>query len=233
MTVTGGDIRRVPLGSFVRPGSETLDGAPRAEVVLGYVVRHPAGLLLFDTGIGEADEETDEHYRPKRRPLREALASVGVRIDDITQVVNCHLHFDHCGGNPLLTGRPVFSQRTELDLAQQPGYTVPALVDVPGLDWQLLDGDAEILPDVHLIATPGHTAGHQSLVVRCDDGTVVLAGQSHDHASDFTAHQLAADLNRAATTPGALPTYPEWLPAILDLDPRRVLFAHDLAVWEP
>ena len=226
------DIRRLPLGTFVRPGSETVDGRPRAEVVLGYLVPHEAGLLMLDTGIGTADAETDAHYRPVRRPLPQALADAGTSIDEIGLVVNCHLHFDHCGGNPLLAGRPVFTQRSELDLARGPGHTFPELVDFNGVTYEVVDGETEILPGVHVLPTPGHTAGHQSLAVECSDGTVVLAGQAHDYASDHTAAALA----RQARLDGLaepLPAYPEWMDRIAALDPRRVVFAHDLAVWEP
>jgi len=225
-------IRRLLLGTFVRPGSETVDGEPRAEVVLGYLVPHPDGLLLFDTGIGVADPQTEAHYRPRRWPLPEALAAAGAGLDDVDLLVNCHLHFDHCGGNPLLAGRPVFVQRVELDRARQPDYTVAALVDHAGVRHEVVDGEAEILPGVTVLPTPGHTAGHQSLAVACSDGTVVLAGQAHDYASDHSA----ADLARLARRDGVaepLPTPYGWMDRIAALEPRRVLFAHDPAAWEP
>ncbi|WP_426565889.1 N-acyl homoserine lactonase family protein [Angustibacter sp. McL0619] len=233
MTNRATRVDRLGLGGFLRPGSETVDGQPRVEVVLAYLVHHPEGLLLLDTGMG-SHPEVDAHYRPWRTDLRAALRTRGVSLDDVRLVVNCHLHFDHCGGNPLLAGVPVFAQRTERELAEGADYTLPELVDFPGVRYELLDGAAELLPGVRVLATPGHTAGHQSLAVQTDDGTVVLAGQSHDHASDFTAHALAAswpgsDGNETA----AAPSYPAWMDEILALDPRRVLFAHDEAVWEP
>ena len=58
-----------------------------------------------------------------------------------------------------------------------PDYTLPELVDADGLRYEVLDGAAEILAGVHVIPTPGHTAGHQSVIVRRRDGTVVIAGQ--------------------------------------------------------
>lgn len=105
------------FGYFVRPSAETGTGAPRVEPCLGYLVDHPDGLLLVDTGMGR-HPEVDAHYRPRRRGLDEALADAGARVDDIRFVVNCHLHFDHCGGNPALPGRPVFVQRAELAAAR-------------------------------------------------------------------------------------------------------------------
>ncbi len=94
-------VRRVDFGYFVRPAQETGTGHPRVEPCLGYVVDHPRGMLLFDTGMG-SHPEVDAHYRPHRAGLREALAVAGAQTSDLSIAGNCHLHFDHCGGNPLL-----------------------------------------------------------------------------------------------------------------------------------
>ncbi|WP_079194294.1 N-acyl homoserine lactonase family protein [Streptomyces sp. CB02923] len=229
-TVRG--VRRLDLGYFVRPASETGGREPRVEPALAYLVRHDAGLLLFDTGIGAADPETEAHYRPRRRSLEAALGAAGHRLADISLVVNCHLHFDHCGGNPLLSGRPVLVQAAELALARAGGHTVDALVDFPGAVYEELHGEAEVWPGVHIVPTPGHTAGHQSLVVRQRDGTAVLAGQARDSTSEFASDQLA----RQAALDGVeapLPSCPPWLERLSAFDPRRVMFAHDCSVWEP
>ncbi|MGW5349065.1 N-acyl homoserine lactonase family protein [Streptomyces sp. NPDC004031] len=225
-------VRRLDLGYFVRPAEEVGGARPRVEPVLGYLVRHEEGLILFDTGIGDAGPETEAHYRPRRRALPEALAAAGVGLDDISLVVNCHLHFDHCGGNPLLAGRPILVQDVELATARRGGHTVDALVDFPGVTYEELEGEAEIRPGVWVVPTPGHTAGHQSLALRQDDGTVVLAGQAHDFASDFASDQLAREAARDGVPP-PLPGYAPWLDRLADFDPRRVLFAHDCSVWEP
>ena len=228
------DVRRVDFGWFVRPGSESPDGQPRLEPVLGYAVAHPDGWLLFDTGMGRG-ADVDAQYRPARRPLPDALAAAGLHVDDVRHVANCHLHVDHCGGNPDLAGRPVYVQRAELDAARSTdGYTQPELVDDPRLTHVELDGEAEVLPGLLVLPTPGHVDGHQSLVVRCDDGTVVLAGQSHEHASALSTELLVrrAAADRPDGDAPGLPG-PAWLDRLLELDPRRVLFAHDEAVWEP
>jgi N-acyl homoserine lactone hydrolase len=226
------DVRRIDLGTFVRPAAETDTGRPRIEAVYGYVVRTDAGVLLLDTGLGFADDETEAWYRPRRVPVAGALGTVGLAIDDVSMLVNCHLHFDHIGGNPRFAGRPLFCQREELETARAGDYTVPGLVDFTGAAYELLDGEAEIAPGVRVIPTPGHVDGHQSVVVACDDGSVVLAGQAHDTASLWSADVLAAQ----APALGHVPPLPEpspWMARILDLDPRRVVFAHDAAVWTP
>ncbi|MFT4263774.1 MAG: MBL fold metallo-hydrolase [Nocardioides sp.] len=225
-------VARIPLGTFVRPAAETGVGAPRVETVLGYVARTPAGVLLLDTGLGEADEETESWYRPRRADLHAGLATVGMTTDDVDLVVNCHLHFDHIGGNPAFTGRPIHCQRQELEAAHRPGYTVPGLVDFPGARYELLDGETEIAAGVHIVPTPGHVDGHQSVVLRCDDGTVVLAGQAHDDASTWSADVLAAQARGLGHAPPLPPSSP-WMPRLLAFDPKRVYFAHDASVWMP
>jgi N-acyl homoserine lactone hydrolase len=226
------DVRRIDLGTFVRPAEETGTGEPRVEAVYGYVVRAATGVLLLDTGLGDAGRETEEWYRPVRVPVDRALGAVGLTTDEMSLVVNCHLHFDHIGGNPMFAGRPLFCQRRELDTARAGDYTVPGLVDFAGASYELLDGEAEIAPGVHIVPTPGHVDGHQSVVVVCDDGSVVLAGQAHDTASQWSADALAAQApGLGHETP--LPDPSPWMTRILDFDPRRVVFAHDAAVWVP
>ncbi|GAA1224218.1 MBL fold metallo-hydrolase [Kitasatospora nipponensis] len=225
--------RRLDLGSFVRPASETGTGQPRVEPVLGYLVRRPEGLLLFDTGIGGGEPQTEAHYRPRRRPLAQALAAAEVDLADVSVVVNCHLHFDHCGGNPLLApGTPILVQRTELARARRGHYTLDHLVDFPEVTYREVEGELEVWPGVRIIPTPGHTAGHQSLLVEQPDATLLLAGQARDFASEFGSDQLARQAHRDAVDP-PLPHYPGWLDRIAELAPDRVLFAHDAAIWEP
>ncbi|MFF1905571.1 N-acyl homoserine lactonase family protein [Kitasatospora sp. NPDC058218] len=226
-------MHRLDLGYFVRPAAEAGGPEPRVEPVLAYLVRRPEGLLLFDTGIGGGDPETEAHYRPVRRPLSQALAAVGVAPSDIDLVVNCHLHFDHCGGNPLLAGTPVLVQAAELAAVRRGGHTIDTLVDFPGAAHHELAGEAEVWPGVRVVPTPGHTEGHQSLVVeRPAGGSVVLAGQAYDFAHEYGSALLARRAAREGVEP-PLPGGPAWLDRLAEFTPSRVLFAHDNAVWEP
>ena len=225
-------VRRVDFGYFVRPGEETGTGSPRVEALLGYVVEHAGGVLLFDTGMGRRPD-VDAHYRPTRTDLHEALREAGYRLDEISEVANCHLHFDHCGGNPLLTGRPFFAQTNELEVARNAkDYTIPELVDPAGTRWQELDGETEVRPGITLIPTPGHTDGHQSLIVRDSDGVVIVAGQSHDSAHGFAADALARRAHHEGVEE-PLPVPPAWMEVLLAMDPSYVVFAHDNSVWTP
>lgn len=226
------DVRRLDLGTFVRPAQETDTGQVRVEAVYGYAVPHEGGLIILDTGLGEADEETEAWYRPRRVSLDVALHAHGFLVGDVASVVNCHLHFDHIGGNPQFAGRPILCQRRELDVARAGDYTVDRLVDFTGARYELLDGEVEIAAGVHVIPSPGHVEGHQSLVVECDDGSIVLAGQSHDTASAWSADVLA-HLAQSLGHEDPIPVSPSWMERLLAFDPRRVVFAHDAAIWEP
>jgi N-acyl homoserine lactone hydrolase len=228
------NVRRIDFGYFVRPAEETGTGKPRVEGVLGYVIEHPAGLLLFDTGLGEGDAEVDAHYRPVRCGLPDAMRAAGLAVDDVRWVANCHLHFDHCGGNPALVGRPIFVQSREVQQARTAlDYTLPHLIDFSGADYRQLDGETEILPDVLVIPTPGHTDGHQAIAVRSSDGTVILAGQAHNTAFDYAADQLAWRARQEGRVDDPALSYRPWIERLQQLDPSRIVFAHDYAVWEP
>jgi N-acyl homoserine lactone hydrolase len=230
--MTSISVHRLDYGYFLRPGAETPSGSPRVEPCLGYLVRHPLGTLLFDTGMGR-HPDVDSHYRPRRTGVAEALARAGSGVADIDLLTNCHLHFDHCGGNGLFPGRPIFTQAVELATARTvEDYTLAELIDTPGARYEELSGESEVLPGVLLIPTPGHTEGHQSLVVRQPDGTVVVAGQSHDTATDFSSDMLAwrARQDRHAEE---LPHIPGWIERLRQFDPARVVFAHDHSVWQP
>jgi len=223
-------VRRVDFGYFVRPAEETGSNSPRVDPCLGYVVDHPEGMLLFDTGMG-SHPEVDAYYRPRRIELPAALAAVGAGISDIRVAANCHLHFDHCGGNPLLHDIPVFVQVAELQAARQDrDYTLPELIE--GNRFEQVTGSFEVLPGVFLMPTPGHTQGHQSLIVRRTDGALIVAGQSHDTATEYAADQLAWRARRDGHSQ-PLPTVPDWIDALQQFDPRMVYFAHDRSVWTP
>jgi N-acyl homoserine lactone hydrolase len=230
--VSDAEVRRLDFGYFVRPPEETGTGAARVEPCLGYLVRHPDGVVLFDTGMGK-HPDVDAHYRPRRRELAAALDDADCAVAEVTLVVNCHLHFDHCGGNPDLAGLPIVTQRSELDAARTtPDYTLDELIDAPGLRYEELDGETELLPGVIVLPTPGHTAGHQSLVVRRNDGTIIVAGQSHDSATAYAADVLAWRAKGDGGGP-PLPLSPAWIAKLQEFDPARVVFAHDHSVWEP
>jgi glyoxylase-like metal-dependent hydrolase (beta-lactamase superfamily II) len=196
----------------------------------GHAVEHRGGIFLFDNGASFGNAETDAAFSPRVRPVEHALEAAGISLGDVTSAANCHLHFDHCGQNAQLRGMPIFVQRTEWAMVHEPDYTVPEWVDVPGLTYELLDGEIEVAPGIRLIPTPGHTAGHQSLVVDAPDGAIVLAGQAVQSRDEWEgADGPEASGRSTAPDPDA---YARSVDRLRSLDPVRVHFAHDPSVWE-
>ena len=169
-------IESLHVADFVHPDESPLAG--RAGIVMAYAVVHPDGVLLFDTGIGFGNEEIERAYRPAVRHLPGMLRARGIAPDDVVAIINSHLHFDHCGQNVAFPGRPIHVQATEHAAAGAIDYTIPAWVDFPGARYERHSGDVDLLPGVRLLATPGHTPGHQSLLVDSRAGRTLLVGQA-------------------------------------------------------
>ena len=195
-----------------------------------HAVLHRDGVFLFDNGVGFGNAEVESTFSPRVTAIEDALAEHGISLADVTGVANCHLHFDHSGQNVRIpTGVPIFVQRAEWAKVHEPDYTVPEWIDAPGLTYEVLDGEIEVAPGLRLIPTPGHTAGHQSLVLDAADGTVVLAGQAVQSRAEWEgATEPSLSGASAATDPG----YPGSVERLRSFEPVRVHFAHDPDVWQ-
>ena len=195
-----------------------------------HAVVHRDGVFLFDNGAGTGNAEVESTFTPRVRPVEDALDAVGISLADVTGAANCHLHFDHSGQNARLTGMPIFVQRAEWAMVHEPDYTVPEWIDVPGLAYEVLDGEAEVAPGLRVIPTPGHTAGHQSLVIDDPGGPIVLAGQAVRSREEWAGSTATQDSGRPDAAEGE--TYDASVARLRSLDPVRVHFAHDDAIWE-
>ena len=220
-------VTRMLVGGFLAPDSY---GPNERLVVNAWLVRHPEVTILVDTGIAKHIPAADvESLKFVRTPITEALAAAGARPRDVEIVLNCHLHADHAGGNVEFPDALVMVQPAELAAARDPDYTVPEDVNLAAARWEEREGDYEFLPGIRVLATPGHSPGHQSVLIETDAGRLLLAGQTYRDASGFaravTAHELA---QRGYDD---VPETPEWLPRLLDLAPDRVAFGHDRAIW--
>jgi N-acyl homoserine lactone hydrolase len=176
-----------------------------------HVIDHPDGRILVDTGITELRPEVAD-LDPRLVPLSEqAFDLAGVDV-----VVNTHLHFDHCGGNHLFAGKPIYVQRRELeDALSQDEYTIREWVQAPGLEYIPLDGELELLPGIRLIPGPGHTPGSQMIVVENSANPIVIVG---DLAVTF-------DELDEPRTEGQL--------RVRALDPELVWLSHQHEPWRP
>ena len=146
--------------------------------VHGFVVTHPGGAVLVDTGGGGPDKLLND-WRVVNRSAADALADLDMTPGDIDLVINTHLHFDHCGQNAVFPHAACYVQRVELDRAKRESPQLYDWFDFMNARFELLDGDAEVLPGLSVIATPGHTSGHQCVVAQTGDGdTDVMIGDA-------------------------------------------------------
>jgi glyoxylase-like metal-dependent hydrolase (beta-lactamase superfamily II) len=159
------------------------------------LIKTPDALVLVDTGIGDKqDRKFNDIYKVDHvTTLAATLRGAGFRPEQVTHVINTHLHFDHCGGNTVRTPdaliAPTFKrakyvvQTREWEIATKPDVRSRAsYVDENFLAlhrFSLLyavDGDVEITPGVRVIRTGGHTAGHQVVLVESGTEKIVYWG---------------------------------------------------------
>ncbi len=154
-----------------------------------YMVEHPRGRLLWDGGIAAQlppgwQEDPYGNWVRLDRTLAEQLAHMGLTLDSLDYIVFSHLHSDHVGiANELRSGT-VIIQQAEYDAAfadqvTVPGFDTAAYAGVRNLPRRTITGDHDVFGDgrVRIISTPGHTPGHQSLLLElAETGTVMLSG---------------------------------------------------------
>jgi N-acyl homoserine lactone hydrolase len=213
------------LGEFRFPEPELAD---RRGVVMGYAVRHRGGVVLFDTGLGFGNAELEERYRTTQRRIADALADAGLALDDVTAVVNCHLHADHAGQNSAFPGVPIHVQPAEWEIAHTTEHTILDWIDFPGSRYERIGGDHEVVDGVRVVATPGHTPGHQSLAVDTPGGLTILVGQAIYTVEEWVGEPDILEGRSGAPDRDA---YDRSHGRLQALEPARVHFGHDRRAW--
>src|SRR3954451_21957085 len=219
-------VRVVPieLSTFVWPYGPLLG---ETGVVLVFAVEADLRWVLFDTGIGESHPDLAE-YQTTTQPIIPALTDAGVPADRIETVINCHLHFDHCGQNRAFPGVPIITQTFEWAAAHEPDYTVREWVDFDGALYQFIDGAAHVLPSVSVVAAPGHTPGSQALVIDGPDERILLAGQACFSRAEWLDDDAVGEGRTSAWNPEL---YSASLARLRALEPDVVWFSHDRNPW--
>ena len=229
MSLSLRDVVPLHLADITFPDWHPLGG--QTGQVLAFALRHPTGLILFETGIGSGSQLIDDLYEIDRRDIDAELRTHGHGLDDVRLIVNSHLHFDHCGNNHRFPGVPIYVQAAEYEAAHQPHYTVPEWVEFESAEYVVLEGDGHVARGVSVMSTPGHSPGHQSLVFETADGLVALAGQAIYSKAEYEHLQTAGTVSTDDPPPDP-ERYLASAKRLMDLRPRRVHFSHDLAVWE-
>jgi N-acyl homoserine lactone hydrolase len=211
-----------------------------------FLIRHPQGDVVVDGGnplavardphahwgpladLFEVQMSEDQHCAAQLREL-------GVESEAIRHVVQTHLHIDHTGALGHFPGATVVVHARELEAArsaQSPaasGY-VREDYDRPELRWQPVEGELDLFGDgaVRLIETPGHSAGHMSLVLHLDEtGTVLLTADAADNRAQWEGRAHPRALSSREHAARSL----ELLHRLADQADPLIVFGHDPENW--
>jgi len=151
-----------------------------------YLIKHPQGWLLWDTGVSDAVAAMPNGLAPsdpksvhwhRSKTLAAQLDQLGLKPSDIKSVAISHTHPDHVGNVELFPAAMLYVQKAE--------YEWPGANNTPRFKPEhpvtKLDGDRDLFGDgsVVILSTPGHTPGHQSLLVKLPKtGAIVLSGDA-------------------------------------------------------
>jgi N-acyl homoserine lactone hydrolase len=247
--------RLAQLIAGLRPGGEVL-----RTPCLAFAVRHPAaGTILIDTGFHRDAMEHRRrdfgipmgvmfrHLRPSEEPFDRQLAALGIEAIAVRQAIMTHLHVDHTSGMRLLPNAEFVCSREEWAAAQgrfpaASGYVphhLPAVSRMRLLDFER-DGEPyttfaktiDLLGDgsVRLLSTPGHTAGHISILLRLAEGPRVLligdAAYTLRSVDEGILPMIAADDEAALRSLAEIKAFAE-------REPEAILVpTHDPTAWK-
>ena len=203
-------VRFVPLAGA---------GGAVESVPITALARTLNGTILFDTGVDPRhvndpvrravmfEARGNDAPAPMVEPGRDLAAQLqrlGLAPGDVDQVILSHLHAEATGALKSLRAATVALQRAEYDAAFAPGGPpdtryLPLDYDLPPARFDLVDGDRVMDEGVTVVATPGHTRGHQSLIVEVGGaGPVLLVGGAGTSAAGIAAGTLPPCVDETA-----------------------------------
>ena len=172
------------VGDLVRPKSNLMymkfsDVKIQFPLICWYITDGEKKIMV-DTGGTPPDSRWQPSFRTPEQAPDKALGRLGVKTEEITDVLITHLHWDHCGNNDLFPNAKFYVQRREMDDMINPCIDLfKGSFDreqVLKTKYVLLDGDCEFADGIQVIATPGHSAGSQSVVVDTEAGKYIITG---------------------------------------------------------
>lgn len=175
---------RIPKGSAVLGAGPEIIQLP----VWCAAIEGGGRRLLVDTGIRDTEkwQQLAPHAFEETETLEGRLAELGWTTRDVEIVVNSHLHYDHSEGNLTFPHAQFYVSQTEWAWAADPSSAQEVLYDVDWtgpevshLNYTLIStDDYDVLPGVRVIQTPGHTPGHQSVLVKTAEGVLCVTGDA-------------------------------------------------------
>lgn len=189
--------------------------------------------ILVDTGIGDISKkpayaELRKKVKISRRSgqgIKTQLAKHGLRMEDITTVVNTHLHIAHAGNNSLFKHAKFYIAGDEFryvdkQLSEDPEQTayVPEAFDKM-TDVTRTNGEFQLTDDIRVIPTPGHTAGHQSVIVKHGGGSLVFCGDIAPTKENLVTRTPMYGYDR--------PLIVKYMDELLNNRGARWIFSHD------
>ena len=208
--------------------------------VPAYLIDHPKGRALFDTGMGVRYRRELANALPpdkfglqwfEGQEIAARLKAIDVDPASIDWIVNSHFHIDHCGGNATIPNATVIVQSKELAAAQasKTAGLYEAIDYNVGQPIKAIDGEHDLFGDgsVRIVPTYGHTPGHQSAIVKLPKGDVMLAADCCYTERNLDAMRLPG----ATVDPEAGMKTLERL-ARLRASGTRIMFGHDGVQWK-
>jgi N-acyl homoserine lactone hydrolase len=188
------------------------DGQTATLVAPCFLVRHPKGSLMWDTGIDPKFAQRKENgaggiFARFNISVEKQLQQVGLAPADVTYLAFSHMHLDHTGNANLFGSSTWILNRTDLQWATQMTSGGPidqsTFSDYQHAKTRLIDGDYDVFGDgtVRILKAPGHTPGHQVLLLTLPkSGKVMLSGDLYHLRRDREARLVPLfNTNRADT----------------------------------
>jgi N-acyl homoserine lactone hydrolase len=230
----------IDVGGVLTPGVG--DGERALIPIPAYLLETDSGeRVVIDTGMHPAHIEDPDHtfagmdfarllcpVMTAEDTLPHRLGELGLSLDDVTHVVNSHLHFDHCGQNSVFTDVPILVHRDHYKAALADEAFPNENFDLPELSYDLFDGDrVELFDGVTTITTHGHAPFHQSLLIELpESGPILLAIDAIYTRANLERSAWGSQADPAAAAEGGV-----LLAQIAADRGARLVYGHDLGQW--
>jgi N-acyl homoserine lactone hydrolase len=207
-----------------------------------FLIRHPDGDVVVDGGnplvmardprgfLGEYADVFDVHMTEDQHCAAQ-LAAFGVQPESVRYVVQTHLHFDHVGTLGHFPGVETVVHQRELDAAlADDGAGYLGDFKDPGLTWRPVEGDHDLFDDgiLRLLETPGHSAGHMSLLLTlAQTGPVLLTADASDNRRQWEGRDRPRGFHSQQQAEGSL----ERLRSVAAEHDPLIVFGHDPRNW--